>query len=177
MSLDLENLDERTREFMLAEVESDCGTDRLTLSTRFTPEGAAVYPDLLRQAIRQGDDASLTAALEAGPFFAEWEEGHRGDKVFPRRVRKDAARLFSEGEFNRFYVRGLCLRASTDGISHVEVYRARPSVEPRPDSEAKIGETFSVAALLADLRDNVGVDTALGLPQVNSGLSVRLPKS
>jgi hypothetical protein len=38
-----------------------------------------------------------------------------------------------------------------------------------------IGEMFDASALLADLRVNIGVDPALGLPNINSGLSGCLP--
>ena len=65
-----------------------------------------------------------------------------------------------------------------DGIPYVEVYRAKTVAEPRPESMAMIGARLGPDALLMDLRANVGVDTALGLPPgPNSGLSGRLPKS
>ena len=47
---------------------------------------------------------------------------------------------------------------------------------PRPESEAKIGKTIAPQSLLDDLRKNIGVEPALGLPPgPNSGLSVKLP--
>lgn len=87
-----------------------------------------------------------------------------------------AAETLSEGEFNRFYIRGLCARAIEDGVDAVIVYRARVSTRPRPESEARIGTPLSPAAVLQDLRQRIGTDTALAVPGgVNSGLSVRLP--
>jgi hypothetical protein len=82
---------------------------------------------------------------------------------------------FAEGEFNRFYARGLCRLAIEQGIQALYIYRAKAVVVPRPDSQAKIGTPIDPNALLEDLRVHQGVDTALGLPPgPNSGLSVRL---
>jgi|SRR5438093_440866 len=92
------------------------------------------------------------------------------------RVPVTTPEMLAEGEFNRFYLRGLCLRAVAEGISYLVIHRAKGVANPRLDSEAKIGTSVGVAALLADLRKNVGIDTALGLPPgPNSGLSAHLP--
>ena len=89
-------------------------------------------------------------------------------------MRKDAAAVMAEGEFNRFYIRALCIRAIDEG-RELEIYRARPSAKPDEASEAKIGDKPDPKALLADLRTSPGVGTALGLPRPGSGVSVRLP--
>ena len=82
----------------------------------------------------------------------------------------------AEGEFNRFYARGLCTRAIEDGIQEVEVYRGKQVSQPRPESEAMIGKRLSARAILEDIRRSPGVEPALGLPPgPNSGLTVRLP--
>lgn len=48
-------------------------------------------------------------------------------------------------------------------------------MNPRVESQAKIGAIVNAEELLADIRVNVGVDTALGLPAgPNSGLSVQI---
>jgi hypothetical protein len=84
--------------------------------------------------------------------------------------------MLAEGEFNRFYVRGLCLRAIDEGIDRLVIYRAKAVEEPRPDSNRRIGRSVNPRTLLDDLRRNAGVDTALGIPPgPNSGLSVKLP--
>jgi hypothetical protein len=86
----------------------------------------------------------------------------------------DSAIKFAEGEFNRFYLRGLSRRAIEDGIS-LEVYRAKVVAEARPDSEALLGRVLRPADLLEDLRRNKGFGTFLGVPMgPNSGLSARL---
>jgi hypothetical protein len=88
-----------------------------------------------------------------------------------------AAQTLSEGEFNRYYIRALCLRALKEE-RELEVYRAKEVSDPRPESQRMIGlilDTKRAETLLNDLRINVGVDTALGLPNgPNSGLSVKI---
>jgi hypothetical protein len=82
----------------------------------------------------------------------------------------------AEGEFNRFYVRGLCRRALAEGIERLEVYRAKEVSEPRPESWNKIGNLMDPQAVLIDVRVSIGVETALGMPQgPNSGLTLRIP--
>jgi hypothetical protein len=81
----------------------------------------------------------------------------------------------AEGEFNRFYIRGLCRHAIKEKISDLIIYRAKAVSSPRSESQAKIGTSINAEALLRDLQKHQGVDTALGLPAgPNSGLSVKL---
>ena len=85
-----------------------------------------------------------------------------------------AHETLSEGEFNRFYIRALCLRAIAEESSLI-YYRAKQVANPRSETQARIGKLADAQSLLSELRINPGVDTALGLPPgPNSGLSVRL---
>ena len=46
---------------------------------------------------------------------------------------------------------------------------------PRAESEAKVGTVIDAVQLLKDLRDNIGMDTGLGIPSgAGSGLSIML---
>ena len=60
--------------------------------------------------------------------------------------------MLAEGEFNRFYIRGLCLRAIASGIVDLVIYRAKQVANPRSDSALKIGTTINAQALLDYLR-------------------------
>jgi len=83
--------------------------------------------------------------------------------------------VLTEGEFNRYYMRGLCKYAIDNNIGKLEVYRAKHVDNPRAESEMKIGERICANQLLNDLRVNK-TGTELGLPPgPNSGLSIRLP--
>ena len=175
MSFVLKNLDQRTRELMFDEVDRDVAEGRLYMSLRFTPAGMASWEMLFRAACQSGDEVSLTAALGApGGVHLNAREASStsisGDKAVP----PNAAATVAEGEFNRFYIRALCRRALDDGAG-LEIYRARASSNPDSASEAKIGELIDAQAVLDDLRVNIGVAPALGLPShPNTGLSVFL---
>lgn len=87
----------------------------------------------------------------------------------------NAAETLGEGEFNRFYSRGLCARAIAEQVSGVRVYRAKDVASPRSASISMVGQVFDPAILLDDLRTHIGVEPALGLPPgPNSGLSIEL---
>jgi len=67
--------------------------------------------------------------------------------------------------------------ALQDNVACVEIYRAKEVSTPRFESVRKIGTMIDAAALLVDLRNNVGVEPALGLPSgPGSGLSARIPE-
>jgi hypothetical protein len=177
MPLKLENLDTQTRTHMTAEIKADIATTKLYISNRLSGRGRADYAQLLQQAAEGRDDSWLANELRSNGRLNEMEERRKpkGGTTMAR-VPVTAPETLAEGEFNRFYIRGLCVRALGAGVQKLIVYRAKEVETPRPESVAKIGQGFSAQALLDDLRANPGVDTALGLPPgPNSGLSVRLP--
>ena len=175
--MDLANLDERTRRLMLGEIELDIANGNLYISPRLSTGGADEYPTLLREAAESHDDDWLAVQLRSrGAFNATYQRRKPTGGYSIASMPSNAPETLAEGEFNRFYMRGLCLRAIEDGVAELEVYRARESSHPRWESEALIGTRIDPARLLDDLRTHTGVDTALGLPPgPNSGLSVRLP--
>lgn len=163
------NLDARTRGHMLSEFARDLDGPGLYPSARFTANGSDLYPAALRAALTDGNERTLTSALGARDFF-KTHELRRGNPVA---VPVTAPMTFAEGEFNRFYVRGTCLRALEDGHNEVTVYRAKSVAEPRLESEALIGTRLAATTLLDDLRTNAGKSPTLRLPGgPNSGLSV-----
>jgi hypothetical protein len=178
MALYLENLDERTRQLMLAEMDFDVAHNQLHISPLLSGQGQRDYPNLLREAIQIGTEETLAESLRAH---------RRLIRTLPRRkptggysiasAPENAAQVLAEGEFNRYYIRALARRALEDGIPELVVYRARPVQNPRPESEARVETTVSPAELLEDLRAHPGDEPPrLGVPSgPNSGLSVRLP--
>lgn len=170
--MNLIHLDARTRALMRAEVETDCASGQLYVSERLSPTGQEAWPNLLLAAIDHGDARTLAAELQRPGILNAMTMRKTG----PARMPRDAHETLAEGEFNRYYMRAVCRRALEDGVTEVEVYRAKAVVRPRPESQAKLGTRVNAEVLLADLRTHIGVDTALGLPAgPNSGLSVRLP--
>jgi hypothetical protein len=171
-----ENLDEKTRQFMLDEFEQDLKNNKLYISPRLSERGRTEYPNLLRDAINTGDDSTLASAIATGGRLNPTEPRRTRTGVTTAKVPVTAPETLAEGEFNRFYARGLCRRAIANGIKELVIYRAKRVANPRPESQAKIGTSLSPQALLQDLRTHQGVDPALGLPPgPNSGLSVKLP--
>lgn len=176
MSLDLVDLDAETRGAMLTELDGDVEAGSLYLSARLTTQGRGVYPVLLRQAVQDGDDSTLASALLQGHAIRSHEVATRGTTTYTKAVPRDAHITLAEGEFNRFYIRGLCSVVLGLGGREVEVYRAKPVRVARSASQRLLGVRIDAAVLLEDLRTSPGVDTVLGLPPgPNSGLSVRHP--
>lgn len=178
MGLNYQHLDARTRAFMLEEIELDIAEGKLFLSPWFTDQGELDWPQLVRNAAQGGTDDTLAAQLRNTGRLAHtrMRKKRNSTEMTPYKVPVTAPETIAEGEFNRFYVRGLCRRAIEDNIDKLIVYRAKAVLEPRPGSEAKIGMTVAPGDILRDLRATIGVEPALGLPPgPNSGLTLKLP--
>ena len=172
MPLDYRNLDARTREFMVAEIDKDEAGSNMYISPRLTADGKEDWPNLIRTAAQDHADGWLADQLTGTGRMAATEQ-RQGKDV---RVPHTAPETLAEGEFNRYYARGLCCRAMDEGINRVIVYRAKPVANPRTGSEAKIGAEYNPQDILADLRTAKGVEPALGIPPgPNSGLTLKLP--
>lgn len=178
MSLYLINLDEQTRELMLAELDYDEERNQLHISPYLSNQGVHDYPVLLRGALAEGDPDSLADALSQQRRIAR--TGHRrkvagGYSIVT--IPENAAEMLANDTFNHYYIRAVARRALDEGLDEVIVYRARPVTEPRPESEQLVETAVDAAALLDDLRRHTGPDRGeLGVPAgPNSGISVHLP--
>ncbi|MGO4572221.1 hypothetical protein [Microvirga sp. 2TAF3] len=173
-----ENLDAETRQFMVEEIDMDVGSDKIYLSSYLTQRAQGDWPDLLREAARSGSDDTLAAELRRSAAFNHTTQRQLANsRVIQAKVPHNAAEVLAESEFNRYYARGLSRKALANSIPRLEVYRAKPVKEPRPESEEKIGLLVDPDILLTDVRKSIGVETALGIPPgPGSGISVRIPK-
>ncbi len=175
MGLRYENLDPQTREYMLQEVERDLSTQSLYLSPRLNEDGMQNYAVLLKEAIQAHDDDWLARELRVRGYLKATERRKKPKGGWTAaKVPVTAPGILAEGEFNRFYVRGLCARA----IEEVEVvvYRGKKVARPRAKSQAMLGKRLPARKLLEDLRQAHEVEPALGMPPgPNSGLTVRMP--
>jgi hypothetical protein len=164
MPLDLPcNDDRELRELMLDEVEYDVMRDNLYTSRKFNDLGNELYLPLLVDAIESGDDSSLAQALWDSACF-------EGDAT-----RHDAT-VAAQDEMNRFCMRAISRKALDFGETQVEIYRARPSQNPRPESQQLVGTRVNAKKVLDGLRRNDRDHPVEGLGEPNSGLSVRLVK-
>jgi hypothetical protein len=174
MPLQYENLDPTTRRYAIAELDHDLSSGAFHVSERLRPEAVAEYQRLLNEALRYYDDRWLEE--RASDLLVESESRRtRSGGTTTARVPQMAARLLAEGDFNRYYMRGVALRAIEEGRQILEVYRARLSLEPRPESAQLEGNRVPAAEVLAHLRGPLSTDPSVSpLGRTNSGLSVRL---
>jgi hypothetical protein len=177
MPLQYHHLDERTRRLMLEEIEADVSDGSLHTSPRLNRHGLECYSNLLRDAARLHNDQWLAWRLQIERCLKQTETRRtKNHGVTTVDVPFTAPEIIADGEFNAFYVRAICRRAMEDGFNMVQVYRGKSAMDPRPESQAKIGALIPAAVLLNDLRRSKGVDSSLGVPAgPNSGISVRLP--
>ena len=174
MPLKYENLDPATRRHAIAELDGDIASDAFHASDRLRPTAIADYQRLLRDALRYYDDLGLEE--HAGDLLVDFEPRHtRSGGQTTAKLPEMAARMLAEGDFNRYYMRGVALRALEADPQVVEVYRARLSLEPRPESEEMEGHQLSAWDVLNYLRgQQSAAPTTLRLARPNSGLSIRL---
>jgi len=176
MGLNLVNLDSDTRRRMVAEIDADIAQGALYVSDRLNANGKRDYPSLLKQAAQSETDDWLANEIRPRLNAMYPRRNSRTGGMDMARMPHNAHETMAEGEFNRFYLRALCLRAIEQNISHLVVYRARRSMSQRSTSMMLEGTQIDPRALLNDLRASVGTSTAGGVPGgPNSGLSARLP--
>jgi len=176
MSLDLPHLDARTRQFMLAELDADVAAGTLYYSPQLSESGAQRYRALLQAALESGTEDSFVGALTHHEAISPPNRWQHAKEVGPVEALADATFRLAEREFHRFYIRGLCCRALTQGVDHLVIYRARPSDLGRSSADSMIGLRISVTSLLEDLRGAFRSLPPHGLPQCRDpGLSVRFP--
>jgi hypothetical protein len=176
MGINYENLDDTTRNYSLEEIQMGGHY----ISPRLTEEGQAAWPSLLEEAHKSHNDDWIAKEILSRGYMRSHEKYKRQGVERVREINKPhAAQQLAEGEFNRYYIRGLCLRAKAAGKDSLIVYRGKHVSNPRPESEIKIGTSVPVDALLAMLRSNdfVSIDECIGVPSgPNSGLTCKLPQ-
>lgn len=174
MSFDFKNLDTITRGFMVDEIGAAVPDRNLYFSTRFTQHGKAAWPSLLKEAAREHDEHWLAYQLETDGLMEGMEDSRTPSGGYTRKhVPRTAAETMAEGQFNRYYMLGVCRRALDEGRAQVVVYRAKAVLEPRPESVALLGTRMNPSELIEQIRP---LDSSLKnkLLKPNSGLSVCL---
>jgi len=174
--MNFKNLTQEIRNLMLEEINYDLVNNSLFISNRLTDKGSSLYVSFLKEAAALGDEVSLANALRGeGVISQTYVRKNPKSGMTTCKTPVNQAEMTAEGEFNRFYIRAICRSACNQGVSEVEIYRARAVQNPRSESEARIGITVNPSDLLSDLRENLGGDTVMGCPGgPNSGLSVCL---
>lgn len=130
-------LDEKTRSIMLSEFDAEQAGGNPYRSKALSLRGDQVFPQLMRDAIRQGTEVSLASALADASLWNPMETYVRDgiSRERKRNVQQSAERLATT-EFSTWYVRGLAKRLLDEGVKNCQVYRgAQPKWEPGECSE------------------------------------------
>ncbi|MDP9055907.1 MAG: hypothetical protein M3N34_01045 [Pseudomonadota bacterium] len=121
MGLFYENLEPSVRKFMLDEIEMDIANGSIYVSNYLNEIGCTSWPDLLRAAAKDGKDDSFSQAIRDNGCLkthVERKKPKGGYAIVA--VPYTAHETMAEGEFNRFYTRGLCLYAIDKAIPYLE---------------------------------------------------------
>jgi hypothetical protein len=158
---------------MMEEIAGDVECKALSLPPRLTPVGQSKYPELLRAAAASGNEETFAAALRAGDALKHNEMRRNKLGVSKTLLPANAADVMAEEAFNTYYARAQCRLAIERGLPYVEVYRAKAVTDITAEVELGIGKHVDPMRLLADLRNCVDLDAALGLTSGRHfGLSV-----
>ena len=132
MAMNYEELDEKTREYMLTEFAKEEASGNPYRSKALSSTGLAVFPQLMRETIESGNEVSLCQSLEKPSYWEPTEEYTReGTTRTRRRNIPQSARRLALTEFSTWYVAGLTKRLLDEGAEECQVYRGeQPKWEP-----------------------------------------------
>ena len=85
-------------------------------------------------------------------------------------------KLLSQGKFNHFYVRAVCLEALAQGMPQLTIYRVRASSQLRTESEARINTEIETQELLKQLQKDFSFMESYFSVGPDSGLSAYFKK-
>jgi hypothetical protein len=151
--MNFEELDEKTRAYMLSEFEAEEANGNPYRSERLTAAGLAAFPDIMRQAIKTGSVESMLHALQNQQYWNQTETYVRDGITRTKKInQQQAAEQLSLSEFNTWYVRGLTKRLLDEGVQSCQAYRgAQPKWEPG-DCVAHEGQIYSVEVIYSGHR-------------------------
>jgi len=172
---DFKNLDADTRLTMLDAIKEAEASENIYFGTRLIEDKKTQWVSLLKQAAKEHNEQWLGEQLKSGQFFKPAEVSRKRSGGFiAKRVPHTAAQTLADGQFNRFYMLGLCRQAKLKGIESLEIYRAKEGRTSRSNSESLIG-TKILVKMVEEQLENVGSSLKSNLTQSNSGLSLMYP--
>lgn len=145
--MNLVNLDE-VRAHMVSEIQNDINSNLIYLSTRLTESGRALFPIALLEAAKNTNVLELVIAFGIQNFNTHFQRSKPNGGYSSVIMPNTANSTLCEGEFNRYYIRGVCLKAIELGKETVTVYRARNSTNPRSESLLIEGKIIDAKHLL-----------------------------
>jgi hypothetical protein len=188
-TMEYTNLDETTRRYMLMELEEDVREGRVILSRLLTNRGQGEFIDLLGEAMRHHDPYWLGSELRSGGRMHIALEDADVQKLAPEELPVYEPDVLAEGEFNRYYVRGMCRRALDEGIEELRivkltkgpyasfVYKSGDLPQDEREREVDVADKVDPQWLLEKLRQDPEGEMDLGIPgEPGSGLTVEAPE-
>jgi len=169
-----EELDETTRGLMLAEFEADLAAGKLTVNDGLTETGRSKYPDLLRQAIAEGDSDKFGESLRHREYWKSdaqhiWKEGEGPNPLAHGRVE-----VYAESQFNLYYMRALCRKLLSENVTHAVVYQAKSVENAGVFGNVAPGDLVPCTIVLEELRSPPSLPAVVGIPiDAASGISLR----
>jgi len=145
MPMDFRDLDETTRRHMVEALEEDEAAG-VRWSRLLNGRGLELYPQLMREAIRGGNEETLEAALTDGSL---WRERDGGGKRVPV---KASSRQLAVTEFGIMYTRGLCRRLKAEGETQCRIYRAGRGARMCHECTSWEGKLVDIDELLSNHR-------------------------
>jgi len=148
MAMNFEELDGKTRGYMLSEFEAEQSGGNPYRPKGLSAMGLSAFPKLMREAIQNGNEETLKASLSQTPLWNPTETYVRNGVARERQLNVDqASERLALTEFNTWYVRGLAKRLTDEGISRCQAYRAAmPKWEPG-ECQSHEGQVFSVTEI------------------------------
>lgn len=147
LMFNFEELDEKTRKYMLEEFEKEISGNNPYRSKEFSDEGWRQFPEIMKRAILYGNEETLIKDLQNPTYWKDYGERFMKKTGKVIRYKIDpvvAAERFAQTEFNTWYVRGLARRLLEEGVENCQVYRAAPAINPRIECCGYEGQVFSV---------------------------------
>ena len=144
--MNFEELDEKTQKWMLEEFNDEEKSGNPYRSLILSVEGLKQFPTLMEEAIRNGNEITLSQMLSKGSFWKSSIDrriksgGTTSVRVDPQK----AANRLALTEFNTWYVHGFARRLMEEGEEKCQVYRAEQAIEPRCECKIYENQIFDV---------------------------------
>jgi hypothetical protein len=148
---------------------------------RLNGVGVRRWPMLLEEAARWHDDDWLSGQLAKQGLIGDHEMNiaRTGQRILESIKIQISAAMLAEREFNKFYMRALCMRAIQSGITKLEFYRGRCVAKHTHELDEKVGTFIDPYILLSALRNKNFVSLEqyfFGIREdVNGSFTARLP--
>lgn len=130
--MNFEELDSKTREYMLSEFKKEEQGGKPYRSKRLSQLGLEKFPELMEKAIKEGNEVTLAKDLNDPSYWISSEISHSSKgNAFSKDIPNNAAIMLALSEFSTWYTRGLSKRLLEEGVEYCEAYRAESAKDPR----------------------------------------------